>query len=145
MRSTILLSYINFPFQTSFNLPVMRSHLHLLLAAVITLFVSCNKNAVTLSDTNAKGEVQLLGNLVFHFNKPLVPDSLLNRWDSIPYVQFEPRISGRFRWEHSDELVFSPAVPLLPATTYKATLGKEVLAYNEYDKVVVDKPCSFIP
>ena len=143
MRPTILLSYLNFPFQTSFNLPVMRSHLHLLLAAVITLFVSCNKNAVTLSDTNAKGEVQLLGNLVFHFNKPLVPDSLLNRWDTIPYVQFEPRISGRFRWEHGDELVFSPAVPLLPATTYKATLGKEVLAYNKYDKVAVDKPLQF--
>ena len=143
MRSTRLHSYINFLLQTFFNLPVMRSQLQLLLVAVITLFLSCNKNAVTLSDTNAKGEVQPLGNLVFRFSKPLVPDSLLNRWDSIPYVQFEPRISGRFRWEHGDELVFSPAAPLLPATTYKATLGKELLANNEYDKVTADKPLEF--
>jgi uncharacterized protein YfaS (alpha-2-macroglobulin family) len=121
----------------------MRSHLHLLLAVAITLFVSCNKNAVTLSETNAKGVVQPLGNLVFRFNKQLVPDSLLNRWDTIPYVQFEPRINGRFRWEHGDELVFSPAAPLLPATTYKATLGKELLANNEYDKVTSDKPLEF--
>jgi uncharacterized protein YfaS (alpha-2-macroglobulin family) len=121
----------------------MRSQLHLLLAAMITLFVSCNKNAVILSDTNAIGEVQPLGNLVFRFNKQLVPDSLLNRWDSISYVQFEPGISGRFRWEHGDELIFSPAAPLLPATTYKVTLGKELLANNEYDKVTVDKPLEF--
>jgi uncharacterized protein YfaS (alpha-2-macroglobulin family) len=98
---------------------------------------------VSLTDTNARGEVPVLGNLVFRFNKAIVPDSLLNRWDSIPYVQFEPAIRGRFRWEHPDELVFSPAGPLAPATSYKATLSKNLLAHNAYDKVVTDKPIEF--
>ena len=143
MRSILLNSPINFLLQTSFNLPAMPRLLHLLLASAIILFVSCNKNAVSLSDTNARGEVQPLGNLIFHFSKQLVPDSLLNRWDSVSYVHFEPKISGRFRWEHGDELIFSPSVPLLPATNYKASMGKELLANNEYDNVKVDKPLEF--
>ena len=35
-----------------------------------TIFLSaCNRNAVTLSFTNAKGEVPQLGNLIFRFNQ----------------------------------------------------------------------------
>ncbi len=122
----------------------MRSRLHLLfVTAAVSLFVSCNRNAVKLTDSNAKGEIQQLQNLVFHFNKNLVPDSLLNRWDSIPYVEFEPKIAGRFRWEHGDELIFSPAAPLSPATSYKAKINDEVLAFTKYNKVSVDEPLEF--
>lgn len=101
---------------------------------VIFLY-GCNRQAVALDYTNAKDEVPQLGNLVFRFNKPLVNDSLLDRWDSTEYVSFEPKIPGRFRWEHGDELVFSPARPLAPATTYKANLNKELLRYSAFDKV----------
>lgn len=122
----------------------MRSKLQLLVfTAAVSLLISCNKNAVQLTDTNAKGEVPTLGNLVFHFSKQVMPDSLLNRWDSIPYVEFEPKINGRFRWEHGDELIFSPSAPLTAATTYKASVSKEVLAFTKYDKVAVDKPLEF--
>ncbi len=88
------------------------------------IIAACNRSAVSLSYTNAKGEVQSLGNLVFRFDKSLVPDSLLNQWDSTEYVSFEPKIAGRFRWEHPDELVFSPAQPLSPATSYQASLQR---------------------
>src|SRR5947209_434466 len=82
--------------------------------------LSCNRNVVNLDFTNAKGEVTPLANLVFRFDKTLASDSLVNRWDSARYVSFEPSIAGKFRWEHGDELVFSPSTPLLPATSYKA-------------------------
>ncbi|MBX9782470.1 MAG: hypothetical protein K2X48_04165 [Chitinophagaceae bacterium] len=122
----------------------MRSYLHLLfVTAAVTLFASCNRNAVKLADTNAKGEVQPLQNLVFRFNKELVPDSLLNRWDSTAYVEFEPNIKGRFRWEHGDELIFSPAEPMLPATTYKASVGKEVLTFSKFSNVSTDGALEF--
>ncbi|HMC84370.1 MAG TPA: MG2 domain-containing protein, partial [Chitinophagaceae bacterium] len=48
---------------------------------------------------------------------------------------FDPKIEGRFRWEHGDELVFSPSRPLAAATTYKAKLTNEVLRYSKIDKV----------
>ncbi len=122
----------------------MRSQLHLLcIIAAVSLFISCNRNAVKLAETNAKGEIQPLQNLVFRFNKQLVPDSLLNRWDSTNYVEFEPNIKGRFRWEHGNELIFSPASPLAPATTYKASFGKEVLAYSKYGNVATGGSIEF--
>jgi hypothetical protein len=95
--------------------------------AVVIFLASCNRKTVSLEFTNAKEEVPQLGNLVFRFSKALVKDSLLNQWDSTEYVNFEPKIPGRFRWEHPDELVFSPAQPLAPATSYTATNNKDVL------------------
>ncbi|MBL0134017.1 MAG: alpha-2-macroglobulin family protein [Chitinophagaceae bacterium] len=103
---------------------------------MVVIFLSaCNRSTVSLDYTNAKGEVPQLGNLVFRFSKPLVKDSLLNQWDSTEYVSFTPKISGRFRWEHPDELVFSPSQPLPPATTFKASVSKEVLQYTSFGKV----------
>src|SRR5450432_1643352 len=96
---------------------------------------ACNRQAVALDYTNARDEVPQLGNLVFRFNKPLVNDSLLNQWDSTQYVSFEPKIPGRFRWEHTDELVFSPSGPLAPATTFKATLKKDLLQFSDYGHI----------
>jgi uncharacterized protein YfaS (alpha-2-macroglobulin family) len=106
-------------------------------AALPFLFMvaACNRSTVSLSYTNAKGEVQPLGNLVFRFDKSLMPDSLLNQWDSTEYISFEPKIQGRFRWEHPDELVFSPAQPLSPATTFQAKLHGGILDHSKYGKL----------
>ncbi|HEY0750098.1 MAG TPA: hypothetical protein VGD26_03015, partial [Chitinophagaceae bacterium] len=74
-----------------------------ILTGTITSFSSCNRSSVTLDYTNAVGEVPQLGNLIFRFNKSIVPDSLLNNWDSTEYVSFEPKIPGRFRWDGTDQ------------------------------------------
>lgn len=104
---------------------------------------SCKTNKVSLDYTNAKGEVPQLTNLVFRFNKGLYPDSLLNTWDSSDYISFSPKIEGRFRWNSPDELVFSPAQPLLPATTYTASIRNDVLRYSAFDKVETEGEVSF--
>ena len=99
-----------------------------------TIFLSaCNRKYVGLDYTNAKGEVPQLNNLVFRFSKGVYPDSLINSWDSTAYISFEPKIPGRFRWNGPDELVFSPAQPLLPATEYKARIKDDVLRYSKYN------------
>ena len=101
-----------------------------------TIFLSaCSKNYVSLSYTNAKGEVPQLGNLIFRFNQSMVKDSMLNAWDSTDYISFEPGIKGKFRWESPDQLVFSPSQPLSPATSYKATIKKAVLKFSKYNDV----------
>ena len=110
---------------------------------VLSIIAACNRSAVSLSYTNAKGEVQSLGNLVFRFDKSLVPDSLLNNWDSTEYISFEPKIAGRFRWEHPDELVFSPAQPLSPATSYTAKLSGDLLDHSKYGKLDKGEEISF--
>ena len=100
----------------------------------LTFLLSCNRNLVNLDFTNAKDEVAPLTNLVFRFDKTLIADSLINHWDSTKYVSFEPSIAGKFRWEHGDELVFSPSTPLLPATSYRAILNNDILQYSKYDR-----------
>ena len=105
-----------------------------------TIFLSsCKRNYVALDYTNAKGEVPQLSNLIFRFNKSLYPDSLVNNWDSTDYISFEPKIKGRFRWNGPDELVFSPAQPLLPATNYKATINDDVLRYSKFNNIKDDE------
>src|SRR5450432_3550242 len=111
--------------------------------AITFLLFSCNRNLVNLDFTNAKDEVAPLTNLVFRFDKSLIADSLINHWDSTKYVSFEPAIAGRFRWEHSDELVFSPSIPLLPATNYQVTLNSDILQYSKYDHFSNAKKISF--
>lgn len=96
---------------------------------------SCNRSTVSLEYTNARDEVPSLGNLIFRFDQALIKDSMLDQWDSTKYVTFEPKIPGRFRWEHPDELVFSPSQPLPPATTFKATLHKDILQYSSYGRI----------
>ncbi|HEY4111705.1 MAG TPA: alpha-2-macroglobulin [Puia sp.] len=109
----------------------------LLTTSLFTLLViaACNRSTVSLDYTNARDEVPALGNLTFRFDQPLVKDSLLDRWDSTQYVSFEPKIPGRFRWEHPDELVFSPSQPLSPATTFRATLKSDILQYSKYGRI----------
>lgn len=123
----------------------MRNKLFALIpiAIGIIFFSACNRRVVNLDYTNAKGDVPQLGNLVFRFDKALVKDSLLNQWDSTEYIEFEPKISGRFRWEHPDELVFSPSRQLPPATTFKARFKDDLLQYTRYDKLANTDKVSF--
>lgn len=122
----------------------MRLKLLIATTIVVAIFLSaCNRDFVALDYTNARGEVPQLNNLVFRFNKALVTDSLLNQWDSTEYVSFTPKIEGRFRWEAPDQLVFSPARPLAPATSYSVKIHDDVLRYSKYDKVQAGKEISF--
>ena len=115
------------------NRPGLTASLTIL--AVYLFLSACNRSTVSLQYTTAKDEVPTLGNLTFRFDQSLVKDSLLDQWDSTAYVGFEPKIKGRFRWEHPDELVFSPSQPLPPATTFKATLKSDILQYSSYGRI----------
>jgi len=106
------------------------------LIAFGTFFMSsCNKNAVNVTYTNAKGEVEQLANLVFRFNHSLAKDSMLNAWDSTEYISFNPEIPGKFRWAGPGELIFSPSQPLRPATKYTASIKNAVLRFSKYNSV----------
>ncbi|MBP6731857.1 MAG: hypothetical protein KA149_07360, partial [Chitinophagales bacterium] len=102
-----------------------------LVALAMLLIVSCNKNKVNLLETNAKAEVPSLGNLTFTFDKNLVGDSLLNQWDTTEYIEFSPKIPGRFRWENANELVFSPEAELPPAVSFTGNVTNRILLHSQ--------------
>lgn len=111
----------------------MTNRLLILFIVCLPLLQSCSdKNKVKLLETNAKEEVPVLGNLSFVFNKNLAPDSILNRWETEEFIQFEPKIKGKFRWQNPNELVFSPSENLKPATEYKGTIQKSLTKYSKF-------------
>ncbi|HZG01691.1 MAG TPA: Ig-like domain-containing protein, partial [Chitinophagales bacterium] len=97
--------------------------------ASATLIVTCTsqKNLLTVTNTNFVSQVERDQNLSFTFNKPLVPDSLLGRWDTTAYIEFSPSVPGKFKWEANNVLVFSPSEWFAPSTDYTATLTKALL------------------
>lgn len=141
MNRTYLNSYRILHKRTS---PLMRQFSSLIFVILtIILLLSCNRSTVSLTETNARNEIPPLGNLYFRFDKPLVPDSLLNRWDSTEFISFKPAIKGRFRWESADQLVFSPAAPFAPATNYTAELRNDILAFSKVENIGKSDAISF--
>lgn len=96
-------------------------------AAVVFYACRSTRGEVNISDTDFRDEVNLQQNLVFRFNKDLYPDSISNKWDSTDYIDFEPEVKGSFRWNNSNELVFSPQKGFQPSTEYKAILTTHLL------------------
>ncbi len=113
-----------------FNLPRVISALVGLL--IMGFFITaCNRGQVKLEYTNAKDVVPPLDNLVFQFDRDLVGDSMMNKWLVEEYINFKPKIGGQFRWETPQRLVFSPAAPLKPATSFIATLNEKLLLSHQ--------------
>ncbi|MEI7516823.1 MAG: hypothetical protein WCK81_15660, partial [Betaproteobacteria bacterium] len=116
-----------------------------LFALLGVAFSSCsNFNSVKVKKTNFENEVLRAQNLVFTFNKELLPDTgLINKWDTTQYISFEPKIPGKFMWTGKSELTFSPLGALLPASDYKATLNTDLTKYSPAKYSVDDDPLLF--
>lgn len=98
----------------------------------LTVFTSCSSesNTVNIKKTNIYDEqVAIQQNIAFTFDKELVSDSLLELWDTLNYVEFTPKVKGKFKWVDKDRLVFSPDIGYKPSTSYKAKVTDLVLAH----------------
>ena len=72
----------------------------LLLTLFSTVFLSqCGKlNEIRVVGRNFEDEINLAQNLVFTFNKDIVPTSELNSRESTKYIEFIPADAGKFKW-----------------------------------------------
>ncbi|MFC6998898.1 alpha-2-macroglobulin family protein [Rufibacter roseus] len=102
-----------------------------LICLLLTFSCRGKSDELRLEQKNFEAEIAQEQNLVFTFDKKLVPDSLLNRWDTVPYLTFSPKVEGKFKWASPDELVFSPSKPFAPSTDYKASLTENLLKHSE--------------
>ncbi len=95
----------------------------------LLLINSCNQIAkVGIKSLGFGDEVELLQNLNFEFTQDLVAEVDLNKWQSTKFLDFEPKIEGKFKWIGKRELVFSPSKPLRFATTYTAKLNPNLVS-----------------
>ncbi|NDK54321.1 alpha-2-macroglobulin family protein [Pontibacter fetidus] len=100
---------------------------------LLLLLGSCkgNSDELLLESRNFEQQIAQEQNLVFTFDKALVPDSLLNQWDTIPYINIKPTVKGKFKWTAPNELVFSPDRPFAPSTNYQADLTENLLQHSK--------------
>ncbi len=91
-----------------------------ILILVFSLLAGCKTNKISVVKTNFESEISLQQNLSFKFNKDIATESMLNKWDTTSYIQFEPSVKGKFQWVSASELVFSPDNGFNPETQYKA-------------------------
>lgn len=112
----------------------MKSLIKVLILSGALFTVACNwnkENEVSVLSKNFNGEIDVEQNLIFNFNKNLCPDSLLNNsWDTTKYIVFTPAIPGKFKWDGSSELSFSPERGFRPSTVYTAILTDKLLAHT---------------
>lgn len=106
---------------------------HSFIAALSTLFVfGCTNlsNVLKLDHTNFTEEIVPDQNLSFTFASDLVPDSLTQKWDTLPYIKFTPEVKGKFRWNAPNELIFSPVEPFAPSTDFTAELTTDLFKHS---------------
>ena len=59
---------------------------------LVQLSACLNRNTISIKDSNIGDTIQILQNLSITFNRDLVPDSLIDKWDSTTYLKIEPSI-----------------------------------------------------
>src|SRR5688572_14971841 len=105
----------------------------------VLLFASCNpENKVFVKERNFGDEIEIRQNLSFTFNRELVPDSVLNIWDTTAYLTFTPGVKGAYKWISRKELIFSPASSFQPATEYTTALTHELTRFSRVKNTVDD-------
>lgn len=90
------------------------------------LFSCVNPDQVSIESMNFDQMVDPYQNLEFTFNRDLIPDSLIDKLDTVQYFTFNPSINGRYKWLDQDKLLFIPSVPFAPNTAYSARLNPEI-------------------
>jgi alpha-2-macroglobulin len=76
-------------------------------------------------------EVEVLQNLFFEFDEELMLDGDLNQWEATPYIEFTPKIEGKFKWVGKKELMFSPSKPMKFAQNYTGKLADNLLKHKK--------------
>jgi len=104
----------------------MKRIIHLAALISIILLAACSTDHIKVIETNFTEEIIQQQNLVFKFNEELVPATMINVWDSVEYIEFTPKVHGKFKWSATNEIIFSPSEGFKPSTEYTAKLTKDI-------------------
>ncbi len=100
---------------------------------LVFVLVSCSKlGQLSISSTNFEDVIQLTQNLTFSLNKEVGEQKNFDQWIDEEYIEFSPKVAGKFKWSDKSELIFSPEKSFAPATEYKAILKKAILGKSKY-------------
>jgi alpha-2-macroglobulin len=94
---------------------------------VIILFSCSSKDTVEIVNFLPKGEVEKTTNFTVEFSKDLAPVDKIGEWLNDEFIQFVPKLEGKFKWIDLRTLQFSPDYSLESMQNYSATITNKVL------------------
>ncbi len=72
------------------------------------------------------GSIEDLSSVTVTFNRPMVPITSIDNEYAGDILVFEPPVSGEYRWLGTASLMFIPAKPFTPGTSYKVVIPKSI-------------------
>lgn len=123
------------PSDASFNITLKasfmkRSHAAMLMICLGALLLSCSPhdaNVLTVSSGMPSGVVPRDGVIALTFSRGVVSPDSLNVWTNTPFIEFTPALAGKFVWQDTAKLVFSPDGPLAGDARFTAKLNTGLL------------------
>ncbi len=113
------------------------------LLLLVGLCTACNwfggNNTLKITNRNFGEEIETHQNLIFEFNHPLAAQGMVGEWHDKAYFKLSPQVAGKFRWETSSRLVFSPLQGFAPDTDYELTFQPELTQSSPVKGLRLDK------
>ncbi len=101
-----------------------------LLLALGLVFVSCSKeesDQLRVTSPLPEGLLPQDAVITVTFSRGVVPQDSLNKWTDMPLIEFVPAVPGKFVWQDSSRLVFSPDAPFVGDAKYSGRLNTDLL------------------
>ncbi len=101
----------------------------LLLALSVALF-SCSRqeaDILRLTSPLPTGVVPQDAAITLAFSRGVVRADSVNLWTDMPFIDFTPPVAGKFVWQDSSRLVFSPDGPMAGDTKFRGKINTALL------------------
>ncbi len=108
----------------------MQTRIILPVLIALLFFSSCTRKdpqAIYLQSALPSGIIAPTTVFEFAFSRGVVPRDSVNQWTATQFVEFTPSIEGRFVWQDTARLVFSPDAALPGDTKYKGRIKGDLL------------------
>lgn len=92
---------------------------------------SCSSGGVTVTEFSPLGEVEEYTTFEVEFSEALAQPAEMGEWIEGDYLEFEPAITGKYKWQSPTTLLFSPDQALKPAQDYTVKVTDKVLANTD--------------
>src|SRR5512140_2438623 len=101
-----------------------------LFLALALVFVSCSKDEselIRVTSPLPEGVLAQDAVITLTFSRGVVPQDSLNKWTDLPLIEFTPSVPGKFVWQDTSRLVFSPDAPFPGDARYSARLNTDLI------------------
>ena len=109
----------------------MQKSISLLLLIAAALFFSACTTAdtqkLTVTSPLPRGVVPNNSVITLTFSRGIVPTDSTNIWTGSPFIEFTPAIPGKFVWQDTTRLVFSPDAPFSGDARFRGKLNTALL------------------